>query len=164
MSVQAAAISRGLDHLLGFVASVILFALMLLTFVDVFARYAFNHPLRGAFEMTEIMLVVSIFAGLPLVSRADEHVTMDFIDHLLGRRGTARLQQGVQVICAAIMALLGWLTWLKADKIAGYGDTTDVLHVPIAPFVYFMALMIFATGLVHVAKVFYPGTTKANML
>ena len=62
------------------------------------------------------------------------------------------------------MALLGWLTWLKADKIAGYGDTTDVLHVPIAPFVYFMALMIFATGLVHVAKVFYPGTTKANML
>ena len=68
------------DAALGIAASVILFLMMLLTFVDVVARYLFNWPLRGGFELTELMLLVLIFAGLPLVSHADEHVTMDFID------------------------------------------------------------------------------------
>ena len=43
---------RRADALLGVVASAILFAMMLLTVVDVVARYAFNRPLRGAFEVT----------------------------------------------------------------------------------------------------------------
>ena len=58
----------------------LLFGLMVLTTVDVIGRYIFNWPLRGAFEITELLLLTLIFAGLPLVSRADEHVTLDFID------------------------------------------------------------------------------------
>ena len=46
--------------------------------------------------------------------------------------------------------------------IAGYGDTTDVLRIPVGPFVYFMAAMIFLTALVHVFKVFVPGTRRSN--
>ena len=53
-------------------AAAILFAMMVLTTVDVVARYVFNRPLRGAFEITELLLVVLIFAGLPLVSLAGE--------------------------------------------------------------------------------------------
>ena len=74
------------DALLGVVASAILLAMMLLTVTDVVARYVFSRPLRGAFEITELMLLVLIFAGLPLVSFADEHAVMDFIDRLLSKR------------------------------------------------------------------------------
>src|SRR6185369_15314253 len=77
---------RWADAVLGVAASAILFGMMVLTFFDVVGRYLFNRPLRGAFELTELGLVVLIFAGLPLVSHADEHVTMDFIDKLLGGR------------------------------------------------------------------------------
>jgi TRAP-type C4-dicarboxylate transport system permease small subunit len=126
---------------------------MALTFVDVVARYVFNRPLRGAFEVTELMLVVLIFAGLPLVSYADEHVTMDFIDRILGAR-TRRLERGVHVVSAAIMALLAWLVWLKADRIWGYRDATDVLRIVYGPFVYFMAVMIGAAGAIHLYKAF----------
>ncbi len=156
--------TRQLDALLGLSAAVILVVLMMLTCVDVFARYVFNAPLRGAFEATELMLVVAIFAGLPLVSRADEHVTMDFIDHMISAAARRLLEALMQAVCAAIMFLLAWLTWLKAAKIAGYGDATDVIHIPVAPFVYFMAIMIFATGLVHVAKIFVPGTARTVTL
>ena len=150
------------DAVLGVAASVILMILMLLTFVDVFARYLFNAPLRGAFESTELMLLVLIFAGLPLVSHADEHVTMDFIDHVLGARALDFLARAVHALCAAIMLLLAWLIWLKAGKIAGYGDTTDVLRVPVGPFVYFMAAMIALTGLIHVYKMFVLGKLRAH--
>ncbi|HWM41686.1 MAG TPA: TRAP transporter small permease [Burkholderiales bacterium] len=127
--------------------------MMTLTFVDVVARYVFNRPLRGAFEVTELLLLVLIFGGLPLVSHADEHVTMDFIDKLLGR-GRDLWQRAVQMLCAAIMFLLTWLVWIKANRISAYGDATDVLRILYGPFVYFMALMIALAGLIHLYKVF----------
>ena len=127
--------------------------MMCLTFVDVVARYVFNRPLRGAFEVTELLLVVLIFGGLPLVSHANEHVTMDFIDKLLGARGRDLWQRAVQVLCAALMFLLTWLVWIKADRISAYGDATDVLRIVYGPFVYFMAVMIALAGLIHLYKV-----------
>lgn len=149
---------RRLDAVLGVSASAILFALMMITFVDVVGRYVFNHPLRGAFEGTELMLLVLIFAGLPLVSHADEHVTMDFIDHLLNAKGREIAIRLSHAVCAITMFLLAWLVWLKAGKTAAYGDTTDVLRIALAPFVYFMAASIALSGLIHVWRVFVPGS------
>jgi TRAP-type transport system small permease protein len=128
--------------------------MMALTFVDVVARYVFNRPLRGAFEVTELLLLVLIFAGLPLVSHANEHVTMDFIDRLLTARGRDLWQRAVQIVSAAIMFLLTWLVWIKAGRISAYNDATDVLRILYGPFVYFMAAMIALAGLMHLYKAF----------
>jgi TRAP-type C4-dicarboxylate transport system permease small subunit len=144
---------RRADALLGVVASVILLAMMFLTVVDVVARYAFNRPLRGAFEVTELMLLVLIFAGLPLVSFSDEHATMDFIDRLLGPRAQRSLEALVQLVNAAFMFLLTWLVWLKADRIWGYRDSTDVLRIVYGPFVYFMAVTLGLAGVIHLYKI-----------
>ncbi len=135
--------------------------MMALTFVDVVARYLFNRPIRGAFEVTELMLLVLIFAGLPLVSHGDEHVTMDFIDRMLPPRAVTVLIRTVHAIVAALFFFLTWQMLIKAGRIAGYGDTTDVLRIAVGPFVYFMAAMILLTALVHVYKVFVPGTRRA---
>jgi len=137
---------------------------MLLTFVDVVARYLFNRPIRGGFEMTELVLLVLIFAGLPLVSHADEHVTMDFIDRMLPERAVAVLIRVVHALVAAVFFFLTWQVLIKAARIAGYGDTTDVLRITVGPFVYFMAAMIFLTALVHVFKVFVPGERRASQV
>ena len=154
MIASPAGWERRVEALLGVAASSILLAMMLLTFVDVLARYVFNRPVRGAFELTELTLLVLIFAGLPLVSYADEHAVMDFIDRLLSARAQRLLQRAVQALCAAVMFLLTWLVWLKADRIWAYRDATDVLRIVYGPFVYFMAVMIGLTGLIHVYKVF----------
>src|SRR6188508_1853868 len=94
---------RPLDAVLGIASAAILFCMMLLTFVDVVARYLFNFPLRGGFEVTELMLLVLIFAGLPLVSHSDEHVTMDFIDRMLPARARMPWIRAMHGVCAAIM-------------------------------------------------------------
>jgi TRAP-type C4-dicarboxylate transport system permease small subunit len=143
---------RHADSLLGVAASTILMAMMLLTVVDVVARYVFNRPLAGAFEVTELMLLVLIFAGLPLVTYADEHAVMDFIDRLLSPSGQANLRRAVQIASAAVMFLLTWLIWLKADRIWAYRDATDVLRIVYGPFVYFMAVTIGLAGLIHLYK------------
>src|SRR5262249_39906179 len=116
--------------------------MMVLTFFDVLGRYVLGSPIRGAFELTELGLLVLIFAGLPLVSHADEHVTMDFIDKVLGDRERVLLDRAINLICAIVMFVLTWQIWIKAGKISGYGDTTDVLRITVGPFVYFMAAMV----------------------
>jgi TRAP-type C4-dicarboxylate transport system permease small subunit len=150
--VSRAPWGRRVEGLLGAAASTILLVMMLLTFVDVVARYLFNRPIAGAFEVTELLLLVLIFAGLPLVTYADEHALMDFIDRLLGPRATAVLERGVQALCAAVMFLLAWLVWLKADRIWAYRDATDVLRIVYGPFVYFMAVAIGMTGVIHLYR------------
>jgi TRAP-type C4-dicarboxylate transport system permease small subunit len=150
-----------LDRTLGAAAAILLFGLMAITTVDVIGRYIFNLPLRGGFEITELLLLTLIFAGLPLVSRADEHVTMDFIDAALGDRARALLRRLVDIVCGIIILGLAWRVWVKAGKIAGYGDTTEVLLIPVGPFVYFMALMVAVTALVHIIRAFLPGDIGA---
>ena len=162
MSAVQSKWERRADAVLGIAASAILFLMMLLTFVDVVARYLFNFPLRGGFEITELMLLVLIFAGLPLVSHSDEHVTMDFIDRVLPEGGRRFVVRAVHALCAAVMFFLTWQVWIKAGKIAGYGDTTDVLKITVGPFVYFMAAMILLTAIVHVYKMFVPGEAHAS--
>ena len=153
---------RRVDAVLGIAASALLLAMMALTFVDVVARYLFNRPIRGAFEVTELLLLVLIFAGLPLVSHGDEHVTMDFIDRMLPPRAVAVLIRAVHAMVAAVFFFLTWQMIIKANRIAGYADTTDVLRIPVGPFVYFMAAMILLTALIHVFKVFVPGTRRSS--
>ena len=152
---------RRADAVLGIAASILLSCLMLVTFVDVVARYLFNRPIRGAFEVTELLLLVLIFAGLPLVSHADEHVTMDFIDRMLPAPAVPVLIRAVHALVAAVFFFLTWQVIIKAGRISAYGDTTDVLRIAVGPFVYFMAAMIFLSGLVHLFKVFVPGARRA---
>ena len=59
------------------------------------------------------------------------------------------------------MFFLTWQVWIKAGKIAGYGDTTDVLRIAVGPFVYFMDAMIALTGLVHLLQDLRAAATAA---
>ena len=66
------------------------------------------------------------------------------------------LRRFVDLVCGLLFLRLACRVWIKAGKIAGYGDTTEVLRVPVGPFVYFMAIMVAVTGIVHLAKVIFP--------
>jgi len=128
--------------------------MMTLTFLDVVMRYFFNAPIKGGFEVTEMMMAVLIFAGLPLVSRKNEHVTIDAFDRFFPAAVRKALHVVIHLVCAATLAGMGWLLYRKAGGFAEIGDVTQTLKFPIAPFVYLMAALTVVTGLVHVAAAF----------
>jgi TRAP-type C4-dicarboxylate transport system permease small subunit len=142
------------DIALAAVAGSLLFAMMLLTFVDVVMRYLFNAPVKGGFEVTEMMMAVLIFAGLPLVSRKNEHVTIDAFDRFFPASLRRVLHVIIQLICAATLVGMAWLLYRKAGNFAEIGDITQTLKFPIAPFVYLMAGLTLATAVVHVTAAF----------
>jgi len=145
---------RAGEALLGIVAGAILFAMMALTAVDVFQRYVMGVAIRGAFEVTELMMVVLIFAGLPLVSLKDEHVTVDLLDHALPRVVRRSLRVIAHLVAAAALAGMSWLLWRKAGQVVEYGDVTAALRVGLAPFVYLMSGLSLVTALIHLYAAF----------
>ena len=131
----------GLDKVLGFLAALVLMLLMIITFIDVLGRYLFSAPLPGAFELTEIMMAMLIFAGLPLVSRANQHVTVNLIVGILSPKILHFQRLITQSIMAVSLAVMAWRMWIKAEEMLEQGDETAYLLLPIAPVAFFMTLM-----------------------
>ncbi|MEQ9331365.1 TRAP transporter small permease [Thalassobaculum sp.] len=123
------------------VAAVLLFAMMLVTFVDVVGRYFFGRSLNGAYELTEVLLGLIVFAGLPIVTRRGEHVTVDLLTTrlpALPRRALARLAAAAT---ALVLAVLAWRLGSTARDLLGYGDATVFLGIPLGPVAGAMAAL-----------------------
>lgn len=131
---------------------------MWLTLADVAGRKGLSTSVPGSLELTEMLmvLVLVIFAGLPLVSLRGEHVVFDSLDPLLER--WVRRAQGfvVELLCAAALAGVAWLMWVKAGNMVDYGDISAQLKIPQGPFVYLMSVLCAVTALVHLLLVFAP--------
>ena len=147
---------RSLETLLGAISATVLFAMMLITAVDVAGRYLFSKPLAGGFELTEMMLAALIYCGLPLVSKRREHIVIDTFDPFMSRALKRGLDMLAEVVCAAALGGMGWLIFRRAVRVADYGDTTAVLKLPLAPVAYVMAAMLVVTAVIHLTLIFVP--------
>jgi len=149
-------VKRLLDALCGTLAALALMTIMGLTLVDVLGRKLFDRSVPGALELTEIMMVVVIFAALPLVSLHGEHVVFDSLDAVMAK-GLLRMQQvAVDLGCALGLGGIAWLMTAKAAQLAAYGDTTAQLKLPLGPFVLLMAILCAVAAAVHLVLVVRP--------
>lgn len=142
-----------LDLLCGLLAGAALFAIMALTFFDVIGRKLLSNSIPGSLELTELLMVVVIFAGLPLVSRRGEHVEFDSLDPYLPAWVRRAQQVIVQLVCAAVLLGLAWRMGTMGMQFWANGETTAQLHIAKAPFIFGMAVLCAVTGLVHLAMV-----------
>ncbi|MDP1565239.1 MAG: TRAP transporter small permease [Polaromonas sp.] len=138
----------------GLLAAAALFAIMALTFFDVGGRKLMSNSIPGSLELTELLMVVVIFAALPLVSLRGEHVVFDSLDGYLPA-GLRRVQRAfMQAVCAAVLLGLGWLMWQTGGQFLESGETTAQLKILKAPFMYGMAVLCMVAGLIHLGLVF----------
>ena len=111
--------------------------------------------------MTELLMVVVIFASLPLVSLKGEHVVFDSLDAMLPRHARAVQRLLINLLCAAAMLALGWLMWRTGGEFLETGETTAQLHILKAPFIYGMGVLCALTGLIHLVLALWPGIEKS---
>jgi TRAP-type C4-dicarboxylate transport system permease small subunit len=151
-----------LQRTLGFFAATVLFLMMTITAVDVVGRYFFNKPLAGGFEITEIGLALLIYCALPLVSARREHIVIDTFDVFMSQAVKKFLNRLADVICFMALSGVGYILYRRAVRVAEYGDTTNVLQLPLAPVVYTMSCMIVIAGLMHLVLIFVPHAEQTD--
>lgn len=149
---------KTLDRLLywsaGVMAAMALFSIMWLTVVDVVGRKFFDNSVPGGLELTEMLMVVVIFAALPLVSWRSEHVVFDTLDAVIPDWLRSIQARVIHLVCAGLFGFLGRLMVMRAERFAEYGDTTVHLALSIAPIAWLMAFLLMLTGLAHLLLVF----------
>lgn len=153
---------KTLELACGALSAAALFGIMMLTFFDVIGRKAADNSIPGSLEVTEMLMVVVIFASLPLVSLRGEHVLFDSFDAALPPKLLAAQKAIIHILLAAALVALGVLMWKEGGNFAASGETSAQLKLPKAPFIYGMAVTCFLAGLVHVGLIFQPPPDLAD--
>ncbi len=149
-------------RVLASVAGVMILIMMVVTTIDVIGRDVFNVPLFGAFEMTEILMGLVIFAGMPLTTAAREHITVNLLENVVSSRIRC-IQAGIgDVLCAVVGAVMAWRVYWRGMALNDAGETTMMLGIGRGYIAIAMAILLALTSLVFLYGAFraFEGTVK----
>lgn len=139
MSIQR--IHRKMESISGnlsYIGIIALFAMMLLTTVDVIGRYFFNKPVLGAFELTEFLVLILIFSFLASSQAKKSHVAVDLAFEHLPRRLRAIIDVFNHLLCLVFMSLITYRGYVRAFEIKEFGEATSNLGIIKYPFAFFV--------------------------
>jgi TRAP-type C4-dicarboxylate transport system permease small subunit len=102
--------------------------MMLLTVADVVLRAVANQPIRGMFEIVELLLACTFFLALPAVFLRDEHLLVDVIDPL-APRWVPLLRRMAEIIAIPVLGLMAWEGWKAAQETLVFHDVTSDLSI-----------------------------------
>jgi len=150
----AGPVARGIRIVLSVTAGALLMALMGLTVVDVVGRYLMNAPVKGAAEVSELLLVSIVFLGLPAVCLDGGHVTVDLVTKSLPRITERPRLFVTGLISAGVLAVICWRLWAYGGQVDGYHLVTNSLRLPVAPVIWFCAIFTGISAAITLAMAF----------
>jgi TRAP-type C4-dicarboxylate transport system permease small subunit len=118
-------------RLLEAIAAGLVAGLVLVTCTDVIGRYLFNAPLRGAFELTQILLSALVFVALPLVTGRGGHVEVDLLVSVMPRRMVRVLGWVSGAVTALVLAYFCYCLALKVGDDYATQSATVGLGFPL---------------------------------
>ena len=138
---------------LSLVAAVVVAGIMIVSFGDVTAR-TFARPLSGAYEITEVLVGLMVFAALPLVTYNGKHVTVGFLRTQFERNPALSLAVKIFSRCVvmAVCIFLGGHLWQLGNQFAARKASAIFAGLPLAPFAYFASAMCFLSALAAIIR------------
>lgn len=119
------------------ISALVLFALMIMTCVDVFGRYLFNSPLDGGTELTEFALAIIVFAAIPVVTLTGGNVVVELIDFKMSAAAGARAKRLLDLIWAVVFAGIAYGIWKLGARAIKRSEISEYLHIPVGYVLYF---------------------------
>ena len=113
---------------------------LLVTFVGVIMRYVFASPILGSNEIIQLTSIALIMLAMPLAAQKEIHVRVDVFDKLIGGVGRFAGDIFSRAVGTYILAMLGMRAWDKLLEVAEFGDSTNMLQIPIWPFYALLVL------------------------
>lgn len=114
----------------GLLLVLLLSAMVALTFVDVLGRRLANTPVFGANDITEHLMAIIIFTGLPLLTARRGHLSIDLLDHWLLRPAWRPWHKAVDVLIAAVLALIAWQYFVAVGEAQQIDEVSPALNIP----------------------------------
>ena len=137
-------------------ACLVLLLVMSITFVDVIGRYFFNSPVTFAVELIQLGMGLLVLFGLAVTTFERGHIAVDVIESLLPDF-FRKILASIAAICGAgFISIISWRLWDRGMKFLDDGLATDILFLPVWPWVLLMAIAAAVAAVVAVFQVFTP--------
>jgi len=104
--------------------------MMLVVVADVVLRSAFRMPVRGQYEIVELMLGYTVFLALPAVFLQGAHLVVDIADHFVSPRVARALDAFGAAASLAALGIMLWQMLPQALYMMNFGDMTFDLQIP----------------------------------
>ncbi len=127
----------------GWIAATFLAAMMLLTVADVTLRAVFNMPIRGVYELVELLLAYTFFVALPAVFLREENIVVNVIDDL-APRWVPVLKRFGAALTVLVLTVMAWQGWLAARDAFAFNDVTADLGL--SRILHWIALLVGVIG------------------
>lgn len=121
----------GASRLLTWIGSLALLVMTLWTVTDVATRFFLARPLSGSIDLVEATLVLVVFLALPGCFMRDEQVTVDVVDHVVGKRAVALLKLFAAFATMAFLIVLGFTGLQPLLDAWRFADRKPDLPIPI---------------------------------
>lgn len=121
---------QGIQRAVSLLLVALLSAMVALTFVDVVGRRLFNTPVFGANDITEHLMALITFSGLPLLTARRGHLSIDLFDHWLLRPQWRAWHKAVDLLIAAVLALIAWEYFKAVGEAYDINEVSPALTIP----------------------------------
>jgi TRAP-type C4-dicarboxylate transport system permease small subunit len=117
-----------------------LLGITLLTGLDVFLRYFFARPIKGTYELTEVVLCVLVFFGLAYTAANKGNVSVPLVVSRMPQRARALVTGVGCLLSMALVFVMAWRGFVQAMIYRNQNLTSAIFHFPIFPLLFVVAL------------------------
>ena len=123
-------VNKRLQQLVEILLMTFLSGMVLLTFTDVIGRRLFNTPVFGAHDITEHLMAVIVFSGLPLLTANRAHLSIDLFDRWLLQPQWRIWHYLVNGLIAAVLALIAYEFAVSVQEASDMREVSQALGIP----------------------------------
>jgi len=103
----------------------------LMSAVSIVRRTVLGRPILGDFELVEMGIAIAGSLFLPYCQATRGHIIVDFFTMRAGARTIGALDRFGALLMAAMLLTIGWRTVVGCVDIAGSGETSMLMRIPI---------------------------------
>lgn len=119
---------------------VALVALMLITVIAVFWRYALNDPIFGIEDVSTMTLTVVVAASVAYGAHHRAHVSVNVISMIFGRKVRRYTDLGARILGLGIVGTASYALFIKGGCGLPCGAITNNLTIVHTPFYYILSM------------------------
>jgi TRAP-type C4-dicarboxylate transport system permease small subunit len=123
-----------------------------LTFLDVCLRYILNRPILGVYDITRVMLILTVACAFGYTQMIRGNMAIDLLILKLGRKKKAVVSIIYDFIGLALFLTITVQAFRQGHALRITGDATETVLIPFYPFVYIIAFNMGVVCLVFVLQ------------
>jgi TRAP-type transport system small permease protein len=122
------------------IGGVALMVMMVLTAADVALRNTLNIPVIGTFDLTEYMMAIAVAFGLSYCALKKGHISADALISKLSRRPRMVFDTFATLVSMCVTGAISWQLFINMQKTHILGLQSNILHIPVSPFLGMVAI------------------------